>query len=1107
MRVETKFFACMLIYMGSLSLHAMQSSSFEAVYISTSLTDQTKNKRNIMGCIVDGDTREPLIGVSILIKGTSVGAITDIDGKFSLSLTTGDVLEISYVGYKKQSIVVGNQNTLSIEMISDNRLLDEIVVVGYGAQKKVNLTGAVATVSFDEKVTSRPITTIASALSGMVAGLNVMQTSSKPNSETSNLRIRGTGTLNDATPLVLVDGIEMSLNDVNPNDIASISVLKDAASCAIYGNRGANGVILLTTRQGTDGKINVTYSGKFSYNTPANLIKRVSNYADYMEFINEAADNVGSPQVYSSTTIEAWRRAEKNPNGIAESGYPNYVAYPNTDWYDEVYNPKLMQEHSISLVGAEKKTRYSLTATYVNNPGLVADSGMKKYYIRSNIESKITDFLKVGLNAWGYHVDQERNNVDDLNGLHMQKANPGIYPYYDGKYGTPESLENDPSSDNPIYYLNNAGGYYKRTEFYVNPYIKVDFLKNFHFSSNFYYNNKKNEQLWHNSNYRETFSFQRGETMNVPPTSDLLAEYRVKSYSNENYKWKNTTTLTWGQLFNKKHDISALIGYEEIRNWANKMDISKKGMIDTSLIDFDALTEPDYIKGNSTEFSSRSYFGRLTYAYDSRYLFEANIRYDGSSRFAPENRWGLFPSFSAGWRLSEEAFMKNLAFLDNLKLRASWGQLGNNSIDNYEWQAVYSTVPHYVFGNSEVPGLGVSSFSNYDLEWETTTVTNIGLDFSMFKNRLSGTIELYHKFTDGILYNPTLPPTLSGFNSPRLNIAEVVNKGVEITLGWQDRLGIVSYGVSGNFSYNHNEVTKYKGKLSRGWKHNEDGTSTYYTNIGEVSTGDLHRVLEGHLINEFYMLNVYKGNRSYFNADGSVNPQGGPSDGIIRTEDDMKWLRAMSDAGYKFYPKQGISKDKIWYGDIIYADLDGDGNYGDVDDKDFQGCSKVPKYYFGFSGNLAWKGVDLSMSWAGAAGFKIDWHTLGENSSVAWNGFGLGKDIAYDHYFYDPENPNDPRTNILSKNPRLTMDKSAQVTASGTHQLHNGNYVKLKNLSIGYTLPKKWVEKAYMEKVRVYISGENLLTITGFDGIDPEMMNATGYAPMRQYAFGINITF
>lgn len=1120
MQLKTKFLVCSLVWMGILPVNAAGSlpgvsgqARAENDRVAGTFREPEHfavpvgNERQLSGHVVDHDTGEPLIGVHILVQSTTRGTVTDADGRFVLSVTENDKLVVSYMGYKTQTVPAGSQPVLTIRMIPDNELLDEVVVVGYGSQKKVNLTGSVATVNFDDKTLSRPVTTVASALSGMAAGLNVMQTSSKPNAETSSLHIRGTGTLNEAAPLVLVDGMEMSLQHVNPNDVASISILKDAASCAIYGNRGANGVILLTTKKGADGKINVTYSGKFSYNTPARLNRMVSDYADYMEFINEASENAAQAQVFSQTTIDKWREAAVRPNDLAESGYPNYAAYPNTDWYDAVYNPKWMQEHSLTLTGAEKKTRYSLSFTYVDNPGLVVNSGMKKYYMRSNIESQVTGFLAVGLNAWGYHTDQERNNVDNLNGLQMQKSTPGTYPYYDGKFGAPEALEEDPVANNPAYALNSTGGEYKTTKFFVNPYIKIDFLDNFHLTSNFYYDQYRKEDLWHNSDYQERFSFRRAETMNVPPTADLLAEYPVKYYIDGNQSWKNTTTLTWGQLFNDKHDVSALAGYEEFRKWGRTTDISKKGMLDTSLTDFDALTEPDYISGSTTEFSSRSVFGRVTYAYDSRYLFEANIRYDGSSRFAADNRWGVFPSFSAGWRLSEEPFLKKAAWLDNLKLRASWGQLGNNSIGNYEWQAVYATAPHYAFGNNEVPGIGMGSFSNYNLEWETTTVTNIGLDFTTLNNRLNGTVEVYHKLTDGILYNPTLSPTLSGFSSPRQNIAEVTNKGVEVTLGWNGRAGALSYGISGNFSYNKNEVTKYKGELVREWRQQADGSSAYYTNLGEVSTGDLQRVLEGHMINEFYVLNLYKGNRRYFHADGTVNIEGGPADGMIRTENDMQWLQAMTDAGYKFYPKQGIGKGQIWYGDIIYADSDGDGNYGDDDDKEFQGYSKTPKYYFGWQANLAWKGFDFSMNWAGAAGFKINWYQSGENSSVTWFGYGIGKDVAYDHYFYDPGNPADPRTNTTSQYPRLTMDKAAQVSVSGQHILHNGNYVKLKNLTVGYTLPKHWVRKIYMQNARLYVSGENLLTITKFAGIDPEMMSGVGYAPMRQYAFGVNVTF
>ena len=1053
----------------------------------------------VTGTVTDADG-EPLIGVSVLVKGTSVGAITDLDGKFSLEGKAGDVLVFSYIGMESLEKPFAGE-PMNVVMHDDTRMLEEVVVVGYGSQKKVNLTGSVASVDFTDKTLSRPVTTVSSALSGMVAGLNIMQSSSQPNSESATVLIRGNGTLNDSSPLVLVDGMEMGLSQINPNDIATISVLKDAASCAIYGNRGANGVILVTTKKGSEGKINVSYSGKFSYNTPAKLIRQVSNYADYMEFMNEAAANSGQAALFGDATIKQWRAALADPNGISESGYPNSVAYPNTDWYDEVYNPKWMQEHSVTVSGAEKRTTYSLSATFLDNPGLTSNSGAKKYYMRSNVEAKVTDFLSVGMRAWGYHTDQDRNNVSDLNGTMMQKATPGTYPYYDGKFGVPAATEEDPTSTNPTYFIDRQSGFYKQTKFYVNPYVKVDFLKHFSVAYNFYYDHFRDERFLHEAEYREQMNFRTGTVVSASPSSETLSEDEAYYWIDGDQSWKSNVVLNYGQVFGKKHDVAAMVGYEEYRKWRRTTDVSMKGMVDAGLTDFDAMTEPNYVSGNTTEFSSRSLFGRVTYAYDSRYLLEANVRYDGSSRFSPENRWGVFPSFSAGWRISEEKFMRNLDWFDNLKLRASWGQLGNNSINNYEWQSLYD-VRRYVFGNSLASGIGMTSFSNYDLEWETTTVTNVGLDFGVLRNRLTGTVEWYNKLTDGILYNPTLSPTLSYFSSPRENIAEVRNRGVELTLSWQDHVNGFSYNVSGNFSFNKNEVTKYKGGLERGWV---DGVWT--TNLGDVSTGGDARVVEGHTMNEYYMLKLYHGDGTAFYADGGVNPHGGPKDGMIRTEKDMQWLQAMVKAGYEFYPSQGIGKDKIWYGDIIYADLNGDGIYGSDNDRDFIGCSATPKFYYGLQAGLSWRGFDFSMNWAGAAGFKIQWYTQSQNSTVLTRGWGIGKDVAYDHYFYDPSNPDDPRTNLTSKNTRLTMSGTNQTSAVSEWHLHKGDYMKLKNLTVGYTFPKRWMEKLYVQNLRVYASGENLLTITGFEGMDPEMASGAGYAPMRQYAFGVNITF
>ena len=365
--------------------------------------------RTVTGTVTD-ENGEPLIGATVALSGTGRATTTDIDGKWSLTAKPGQTIDVSYVGYAGKKVKIGKEGTVDVALSEQSSMLDEVVVIGYGAQKKVNLTGAVATVNMEEQSKSRPMTTISQALSGAAAGLNVMQQGGQPNAENTKVLIRGIGTLNDASPLILVDGMEMSLNDVNPNDVASISVLKDAASCAIYGNRGANGVILVTTKGGEEGRVNVTYSGKFAYQTAQKYHKQVTDYAEYMDLMNEAADNSNQARRFSPITIQTWRDAAANPDGIAESGYPNYVAYPNTDWYHEIYKPAWMQEHTVSVVGREKRTNFSLSGTYLNNPGVVDNSGLNKYYLRSSVETEIGKYITVGMKAWGYHSDQERND-------------------------------------------------------------------------------------------------------------------------------------------------------------------------------------------------------------------------------------------------------------------------------------------------------------------------------------------------------------------------------------------------------------------------------------------------------------------------------------------------------------------------------------------------------------------------------------------------------------------------------------------------------------------------------------------------------------------------
>ncbi|MCE2617601.1 SusC/RagA family TonB-linked outer membrane protein [Phocaeicola oris] len=1074
-------------------------------------TKVSAQQQQVMKCsgVVKDAMGDPLIGASVKVKKGGAGTITNVSGEFTLSgVNRGDVLVISYIGFETQEVTWRGVN-LDITMNDDVQSINEVVVVGYGTQKKVNLTGSVSSVNMSKEALSRPVTTVTQALAGMAAGVQVLQSSGRPNSEGFGINIRGVGTLNNTSPLVLVDGMEMSLSDVNPNDIENISILKDAASCAIYGNRGANGVILVTTKTGSAGKISVSYSGRLSINTPSKLVRFISNYGDYMQFVNESYTNLGIDKgPYSGTTIQTWRDAEKNPNGIAESGYPNYVAYPNTDWYDEIYKTKVMQEHSLSVLGSEKRTKYSIGLTYLDNPGMIIRSGVKKYFVNLNVVSDITDFLQVGTHIWGSHDDQDRNDVGNLTAWSFLKTVPGIYPYYDGHYGGIETSEEDGAAGNPLLNLNgNGDAYYKHNHAYATAHAQVKFLHDFTFKTIFGYDYFQ-ERHKYSGTQHELYSFSRNYVVSPKASLDQLHAYM---YYHQYYNWKWTNTLNWGHTFAKDHDVNVLFGFEEGKNYDTYLDTNKYGMLDTSISDMSTLTNMDYIWGTDTGYRFRSYFGRVNYAFQSKYLLEGDFRYDGSSRFAPDKRWGFFPSVSVGWRITEENFAKNsfLKVFDNLKLRASYGKLGNSSVDNYAYQSWYET-GYTVMGGKKAPRFYLNHLPNIDVTWETTKTFDVGLDFGLLNNHLNGVIDYYNKRTSGILYSPSIGLTYGDKTSPLQNLAEVSNQGIEFTLGWEDKVGEFTYGISVNGTWNKNRVEKYKGQWIHGWGANPDDPNAdkYYSNLGEVSSGGRNRIVEGHMMNEFYVKRTYSGDGSYLNADGSVNVKGGPKDGMIRTSKDLDWLKAMIAAGHDFFPQHGVGKDRIWYGDYIFADANGDGVYGGSNDEEFIGKSNVPKFNFGIQGHVEWHGIDLSMNWGGSTGFATYWREIGQNSSDVVYGLQLPKKIAYDHYFYDPDKPTDPRTNITSKNPRLVVKNPSQSDGvESTLRLYNCDFLKLRNLTIGYTFPSSIIKAIYAQNLRVYFSGENLLTITSFPGLDPEMRAGAGYTTMRQFSFGVNVTF
>lgn len=1052
--------------------------------------------------VVVSDAMGAMPGANVLVKGTTIGNITDMNGAAVLeNIPKGATIVISSVGYVTQEVVVGNSSDIKVLLQEDVEALEEVVVVGYSTQKKVNLTGSVATVNFEE-LESRPVTDASQALAGASPGLQIMQASGEPNAESFSFNIRGVGTLNEAGPLVLVDGMEQSLSMVNPSDIASVSVLKDAASCAIYGNRGANGVILVTTKNGTAGKVNVTYDGTFSYNQPFKIIHTVSDYPTYMRLMNESSNNLGNADLFSQSTIDMWEAAKADPNGIAASGYPNYVAYPNTDWWDEIYTKDWTQKHTVSINGKEKKTGYSMSFSYIDNPGVIKNSGYSRYMGRVNLYSDITDWLRVGTRTSANVTDRPISYASYsgfFNTLNTQKMLPCTYPYYDGKYGGPESPEDDPQSHNPLWDMLGRGTD-KYQQIYTDWYAQVKFLKYFTYNFDFYYKDLRQEKK-SSSDPTGKYSFSKDAWL--AGAADPATLYSYMYYSRET-STKLNHLLNYSQTIANDHDVAAMFGYEEQKWFKRVTDVSKLGLTDANVNDLDAATTPYKTAGNEIAYTGRSYFGRVNYAYKGKYLFEFNIRHDGSSRFAPDSRWGTFPSFSAGWRMSEESWLKPVDWVNNLKLRASWGKLGNNAIDNYEWQSLYAA-SNYSIGQALASGIAITAIANSALSWETTAVTNVGVDYGFLNNRLTGTVDVYNKLTTGILYRPDMFMAMGSATAPRQNIAEVTNRGVEFEIGWRDKIGSdFTYSVKANFAYNKNFVSKYKGELERGW--NEDHTE-YTSNIGDVSTGSTNRVIEGHEINEFYMKNPYKGNGTYFNADGSVNINGGPKDGMIRTEQDMEWLKAMQAAGYSFQPYNNIAQNGIWYGEYIYADSNGDGVYGNTHDSEFQGLSTNPKYNYGLFASAEYKGFDFSMNWGGSAGFGIYYYRNSTNSSNTIYGYAIPEDVANDHYFYDPQNPSDPRTNLTSAQPRLVNVSSSQSSSTSSLHLEKGNFLKLRNLTIGYTIPNHISKKFFVERLRVYASGENLFAITGFSGQDPEMRRSIGYSTLRQYALGVNVTF
>ena len=975
-----------------------------------------QQKQTVKGTVKDANG-DPIIGATVKVKGSTGGTVTDIDGLFTLDAPAGAELEVSSIGYLKQ--IVKAKGNIAIVLKDDSQTLDELVVVGYGVQKKENLTGAVASMNA-EKLATRPVSSLSSALAGEMAGVTAVQTSGAPGGQNASITVRGQNSVNAASPLVIVDGVPGSMNVINPAEIESVTVLKDAASAAIYGVQAANGVILITTKKGKTGKTTVSYNATFSWLSLLSKLDLVDAYG-YAYLYNEAYlnDHPGATKPFSDETVEKYRTGK----------------LPSTDWYKEALTGSGFEhQHNLSLSGGNDKTTYNMYLGYLSQDGVTKDIDYNRINARMNITSQINKYITLGLNASGYRGTQQdawAGYTQVIQGMSRSHPTDPVYDE-DGNFKYV-------GVDNPVAVQGRDKTGWKKTidqEVFLIGSAEIKPIKDLSIKGVYSWRNWTQDQL----GFKKTWGY---GTYNSGQREGYVRNY--------NYDYLTGQILV---NYNKSfgdHNLGVLAGMESYDVKSRFVTATRKGggnnNLDESLNTLDASSQKNTNGG--TEMTRLSYFGRLQYNYAGKYLFEANVRRDASSRFPKDSRWGTFPAFSAGWRISEEAFMKNVDWLSNLKLRLGWGKTGNEELKSSD---LYPAVPtyaygSYMFGNSLYSTAYESRLVNDQLKWATVTNYELGIDAGFLNNKLTMELSVYKKKTnDMLLYLPL--QGVIGLSAPAQNVGSVENRGFELVLGHNNRIGKDwSYNLSLNMGYNKNEIIDMAGT---------DGP----IDNGYGGTDDTQWNIEGYGVSSYY---------------------GYVADGLFRTEEELK----------KGPLRTGNEK----LGDIRYKDLDDDGKITAADRKIIG--NKMPKWTGGFNFRVGYKNFELSGLLQGA--FDAKRYYNGEASYAFFNNAScLNK-----HWNrWSEENPN-------GNFPRLSLTSQTNYAFS-SFWLQDASYVRLKNLTLAYTLPSEVISRIGLSFAQVYLTGENLFTISGLDkGLDPESGNSRGwsYSNVRKISCGLKLTF
>ncbi|MEG1562357.1 MAG: TonB-dependent receptor [Bacteroides sp.] len=1005
----------------------------------------TQQSRMVKGIVKDSQG-ETLIGVSVMIKGTSTGTITGLDGDFTLNAKSGDVLVFSFIGYKTVSVTVSDA-PINITMQEDTQKLDEVVVVGYGTQKKVNLTGSVSSIGKKE-LKERVNTNVLSSIQGAVPGVTII---SRPGSAPS-INFRGRGNLGSSSPLFVIDGAIADagfFGSMDPNSIESISFLKDAASSAIYGSRAAYGVVLVKTKDGDKGAVKVNYTGYVSMKQPIYKPDVLSSEW-YARLSNEGAlnDNPNIKQLpYSDEQIAKYR----------DGSDPDM--YPNTNWFDLVMDDNaLTTQHSVSFSGGDK-VKYYTSLGYLYDDKLSPGASDVRYNLNTNITSDIKDWLTMRTSI--KYIQGESDN--ELGGSDLMRClnSPSTYVarQSNGEYGTYTNGKVASVTDmirNPLRVLEKGGWSENRTKnTMIDLALDIKPIEGLVLTGQMVYKGYDYKNKKYNASMPKLIDFKTGKELNGTAITESKMELDWREDSR--MLWNATANYQWS---NSKHSVNALAGTSYEHYSFKKQKSYRKEFPTNDLVDLNGGSNAPgnmYTEGGMNENKMLSYFGRVNYSYLGRYLIEGNVRADASSRFHKDNRWGIFPSFSAGWRVSEEPFMKDISWINNLKVRGSWGMLGNiNNVGDYDYFSTYNIGGNYNFENNVTGGIVESKPANATLGWEKVNITDIGIDFDLWGGKLGVIADYYIKKTNDILlgYNVLKEVGISNDNRPSQNIGRVNNKGLEIALTHNNRIGDISYSVGANLTKNWNKVT---------------------------DLGASGPMIEGKWIKEVgYAIGTFYG----YKTDG---------------------LLTQADIDNKTYITDGVKPNA---GDVKYVDISGpdgkpDGKLTGAD-RTYLGCD-VPDITYGINVRVEYKGFELSAFGQGVTGTLAAFEM-----EQAWAFSDNAQPRKYHLKRWTVENPN-PRAEY----PRIygrTSSHSKYNNYFSDYWLFDTDYFRIKNITFGYTFKKQMIQKCGLEMLKLYLAAENMFTIRAdkrMKDFDPEAPSGRGLGAWgsRSVAFGVNVTF